>query len=348
MREFKLTNEDVGALCLSLASLLHAGIGTGDSLALMAQDEETPAFRQMLSDMAKRADEGAALSAAFRMSGCIPGYVCGLLEVGEKVGKTEQTLEALSRHYAGRGRLEKQLRAALLYPSVLLLVMLAVVMSLLMWVLPVFDDVYAQLGGGLTGVAGGLLMLGTALRKMLPALVLTLGLLLAILAAVSFQPDLRQRVTTACRRVWGRRGAAGKIQTARAVQALSLALSSGMTDQEAVELAMLLAGEETPVHQRCRECALYLEQGESLAAALGKAGLLSRSQCRLLEAGVRSGQGERVMAQIADHQLEESEEALEELVSRIEPTLVVITSLLVGVILLTVMLPLMHLMSSIG
>ena len=51
---------------------------------------------------------------------------------------------------------------------------------------------------------------------------------------------------------------------------------------------------------------------------LGKVGLLPRSQCRLLEAGIRSGQGERIMEQIAGHQLEESEAALEELVSRIE------------------------------
>ena len=54
------------------------------------------------------------------------------------------------------------------------------------------------------------------------------------------------------------------------------------------------------------------------------------------------------MEQIAAHQLEESEAALEELVSRIEPALVMVTSLLVGAILLTVMLPLMHIMSSLG
>ena len=226
--------------------------------------------------------------------------------------------------------------------------MLAVVMVLLVWVLPVFDDVYAQLGSRLTGVAGGLLMLGTVLRQAMPVLGTGLGLLLAVLAVVWFSPQLREKVVSVGRKIWGDRGAAGKIQLARIAQALSLALSSGMTDQEAVVLAMVLAPEDLPIHKRCRECLDCLESGDTLAAALGKTGLLPKSQCRLLDAGIRSGRGEQVMEQVADRQLEESEMALEAVVSRLEPTLVVITSVLVGVILLTVMLPLMHIMTGIG
>lgn len=344
----ELTNEEIGALCMSLAGLFHAGIGTGDALTLMAQDEEEPAFRRLLTDMAAAADEGAPLSAVFRRSGCMPDYVCGLLDVGEQAGRTEQTLEALGQHYDSRGRMEQQLRAALLYPSVLLAVMLAVVLVLLMWVLPVFDDVYAQLGSRLTGVAGGLLALGTALRQATPLLGGLLGAGLAALAAVCCVPRLRTAVVSAVRKVWGDRGAAGKIRTARVAQALSLGLCSGMTHPEAMELALTLAPEDMPIRKRCQECLNALESGGTLAAALGKAGLLSAAQCRLLDAGMRSGRGEQVMAQIAQRQLEEGETALEAAVSRIEPTLVVITSALVGVILLTVMLPLMHIMTGIG
>ena len=70
--------------------------------------------------------------------------------------------------------------------------------------------------------------------------------------------------------------------------------------------------------------------------------------CRLLELGLRSGSGDSAMEQIARQLSEESEMALEETVGRVEPTLVVITSVLVGLILLSVMLPLMHIMTAIG
>ena len=85
-----------------------------------------------------------------------------------------------------------------------------------------------------------------------------------------------------------------------------------------------------------------------LAKAMGEAGVLPRSDCRLLELGMRSGSGDGVMLQIAQRLSEEGEAALEAKMGQIEPTLVVTASVLVGLILLSVMLPLMHIMTAIG
>ena len=76
--------------------------------------------------------------------------------------------------------------------------------------------------------------------------------------------------------------------------------------------------------------------------------LLTPSACRLLSLGIRGGNGDKVMDQIADQMQEDAQQALESAVSRIEPALILVTSGLVGVILLSVMLPLMNIMSAIG
>ena len=99
---------------------------------------------------------------------------------------------------------------------------------------------------------------------------------------------------------------------------------------------------------KCRDCLARLDEGTPLAQAMSQSGVLPRAQCRLLELGLRSGSGDSAMEQIARQLSEESEMALEETVGRVEPTLVVITSVLVGLILLSVMLPLMHIMTAIG
>ena len=91
-----------------------------------------------------------------------------LAEVGERSGRMEESLTALADYYDERCRMERRLRSALLYPAVILLLMLVVMVVLLTKVLPVFNDVYASLGGRLTGVAGGLLALGQALDAALP------------------------------------------------------------------------------------------------------------------------------------------------------------------------------------
>ena len=76
--------------------------------------------------------------------------------------------------------------------------------------------------------------------------------------------------------------------------------------------------------------------------------MLPRAECRLLELGMRSGSGEEVMDHIAQRLSEEADAALEARMGQIEPTLVMISSLLVGLILLSVMLPLMNIMTAIG
>lgn len=345
MKQRSLTMEETGSLCMALAHLIHAGIGTADALFLLAEDESDPVLHAMLQAMAQRADDGMGLAAVFHEAGCFPAYACTLVQVGERVGKTEQTLTALARYYEGRARMTRQLRSALLYPALLLLVLLAVVAILLIWVLPVFNEVYAQLGSSLTGFAGWLLNLGSVLRTALPYLCLVLALLLGAGAV----PRLRSHAVQMWRSRRSDKGILRRINAARFIQALSLALSSGMTTQEAVTLASTLAKTEAPTfYNRCLSCLACIDAGASLAQSLRQAELLEAAQCRLLEAGTRSGSGEAVLHQIAERVLQDSEDALARMAGRLEPALVAIACVLIGSILLSVMLPLMHIMTAIG
>ena len=90
------------------------------------------------------------------------------------------------------------------------------------------------------------------------------------------------------------------------------------------------------------------ENGAGFAEALSESGMLPPAACRLLSFGLRSGAGDEVMETIAARLTDDAEQALTQRIAQIEPTLVLVTSLLVGAILLSVMLPLMNIMSTIG
>lgn len=348
MKQLRLTNEDIAVVCRTLAQMYHAGIGAGDAFALMAEDESAPGYKLLLENMSRRADEGGSLSEIFESVGCFPGYLCALLAAGERVGKTEESLDALAIYYENRARMERRIKTALLYPAVLLIVLFAVVFILLVWVLPVFNDVYARLGSSLSGVAGGLLALGALLRRALPVICVLLGLVIAAAAFFAAVPKLRAAAGEKWRRLLGDRGVNRAVNTARFAQALAMGLGSGMTENEAAAMAAELTQGGESFRKRCEGCREMVEKGESLAAALRETELLRRADCRLLEVGARSGGSDKAMRLIADRLLEESEEALEQKVGRIEPALVVVISVLVGAILLSVMLPLMHIMNAIG
>ncbi len=332
MEKNPFTQEELSGFCLGLAHLIHAGLSAGDALALLEQDESEPLRKEKLGQMARRADAGQALSVVLRDTGIFPGYIAAMTAAGEETGRLEEALFVLADYYESRSRMERQLRIALLQPLALLGVLLVVVVVLLGWVLPVFDDVYRQLGTGLTGVAGALLALGRLLRAGAPVL-----LVLGIAACVLLWRGLCTRRTPFIR-----------ADEAWLAQVLALALGSGLSPERAMTLAAELGEEDSAFRRRCRDCLERLQGQETLPGALSSCGLMPKADCRLLEAGLRSGCGDTVMAQLASRARERSEERIERRLSRIEPALVLGACALVGLILLSVLLPLIRIMAAIG
>ncbi len=347
MRNKTLSNDELSFFALELSLLLHTGVSTGDALLLL-QDEAEGDLKKLFSDMALSADSGMLLSSIMEETGRFPSYMAGLTAVGESSGRLEEALAALARYYDARDQLNRQVRSALLYPALLLIMMLAVIVVLLVRVLPVFQDVYASLGGELTGVAGGLLRLGQALDAALPWLGAVLAVILAAGIACSRVPGFRERALSYWRRIGGDKGVSRMIHDARFAQAMAMSLASGLPLEKALELSASLMADIPGAAARYRDCAKRLEEGEGLAEAMMAAEALPDSSCRLLALGIKSGNGDTVMAELAQRLSRRGEDALNVLLGRVEPTLVLTTAALVGMILLSVMMPLLHIMNTIG
>ena len=105
--EIKLSNLQISDLCRELSMLLHAGVGLGDGLTLLAEEEKTGQLKMMLEQMAYTVESGAMLADAFEQAGCFPTYVTGLIKVGERVGRAEEALASLSRYYEEREVLDR-------------------------------------------------------------------------------------------------------------------------------------------------------------------------------------------------------------------------------------------------
>jgi len=347
MKRSVLGNIEIAQICQELSILLHAGVMLGDGLSLLAQ-EEGGKTGELLAEIGRYVDQGETLASALRESKAFPSYVIGLVEVGERSGRTEQALQALSRYYEQQDQMDRQIRSALTYPAILLLMMLVVIVVLLSKVLPVFDEVYASLGGELTGVAGGLLVMGQALDAAMPFLCVLMAVIVILVLLFSLSDSFRNKLLTVWRQKNGDKGISRKINDARFAQALAMGLGSGLPLEEAVDMCATLLQDVPSAVERCKTCAARLAEGGDLADTLRESEMLPPSTCRLLTLGVRSGNGDAVMEDIARRLSDEANQALERKVAQVEPTLVLGTSLLVGIILLSVMLPLMNIMTAIG
>ena len=348
MKNKRLSNEFLSSLCMELALLFHAGIGVADGVHLLLEEKLDDDTRGLLQAMAEQLDQDEPLSLTMEKTDRFPDYVTNMVRVGERSGRPEESLRALSQYYEGRERLCRRIRGALLYPAVLLILMLVVIVVLLAKVLPVFNEVFVSLGGALAGVAGGLLTLGRVLNAIMPVLCVLLAAVVILLALFAGSDTLREKgLAVWCLR-FGDRGIARAVSAARFAQVLAMGMQSGMTAEESIRMTELLEADTTAAKLRIHDCISQLEQGSGLAAALRESGLLPASECRMLAMGIRSGMGDTVIAEIARRMEEQSEREIDRRVERVEPTLVIGMSVLVGAILLTVMLPLMNIMAAIG
>lgn len=341
------THLETARLCRSLGLLLHSGIGLADGIFLLAQ-EEASGQKDCLEAMGTALDRGIPLSEAMEISKIFPPYVFRLVRIGEETGRVEEALTALAEFYEEQECTRQQIRRAVAYPGLLFFLMLAVLLVLLVKVLPVFEQVYASLGTGMTGAAGAMLHLGQLAKGTIPVLAVLLLLLAAVGLVYRWHPSFREWLGEKLRNYFGDRGVARKFNNARFAQGLSMGFCSGLPLDAAAELARSLLEEIPQAAQRCELCRTVLATGVSVREAMEQGQFLSPAQSRMLSLGIQGGAGDQVIQTIARQMQEEAKNELDAAVSRIEPAMVLTASLLVGLILLAVMLPLMDILSVLG
>ena len=271
-----------------------------------------------------------------------------MVEIGEKTGRLVQTLNALSEYYERQTRLSVSIKNSVLYPAVLLVLMIVVVLILIIQVLPIFNDVFNRLGTQMSPLASSLMRFGGWLGDASVGIAIIFGAIFIIVLMSLLVPKMRKGLSKWFSDRWGSCGIFGKIASSRFVFAMTLAMASGLDTAEAIDVAASVSGGSKAVDEKHKRCTGLLDSGSSLPDALCGAEILSLQDSKMLSVGTRSGKADIAMAEIARRSDLDVKDSMDRLVGRIEPTLVIISSVIVGIILLSVMLPLMGIMTAIG
>jgi len=335
-------------LCSELAMLLDAGLTVYDSIQILQDDESGSDGKALMQGLIDALGIGEQFSVALKNSGRFPRYMVHMVEIGEKTGRLVQTLSALSEYYERQTRLSVTIKNSVLYPAILLILMIVVVLILIVRVLPMFNDVFSQLGTQMSPLATRLMQFGGWLGDAAVAIAAVLGLVFIIVALAAIMPGIRKGLKKFFSDRFGGRSVFGKIASSRFVFAMTLAMASGLDTAEAIDTAAAVSGGSKAINERHERCINLLDSGSTLSEALCGAGILSLQDGKMLSVGSRSGKSDIAMSEIARRSDLDVRDSIDRLVGRIEPTLVIISSVIVGVILLSVILPLMGIMTAIG
>jgi len=334
--------------CSELAMLLDAGLTISDSIQVIQEDESGKEAKAIMQTIYDSLMLGNQFSVALKEAAVFPKYMIHMIEVGEKTGRLVQTLNALSEYYERQTRLAVTIKNSVLYPTVLLVLMIVVVLILIVQVLPIFNDIFSRLGTQMDPFAVRLMQFGGWLGNAAVGIALVFCAIFVLILIMWFVPAIRKGIGQAFSNTWGSRGIFGKIASSRFVFAMTLGMASGLDTAESINIAAAVSGGSRAVDEKHKKCVSLLDSGKTLSESLCGAGILSLQDAKMLSVGSVSGKADIAMSEIARRSDINVRDSIDRIVGRIEPTLVILSSVIVGVILLSVMLPLMGIMTSIG
>lgn len=342
-----LNNSELSAFCDQMGMLLHSGISALEGISILKDSAPTAEGRKILEDVYAKLEMEGYLYLALADSEAFPHYLKDMTEIGEKSGRLDDVMDAMHHYYERQENLSRSIRSAVTYPCIMIAIMTIVILVLILRVMPIFNQVFLQLGTEMTGFSRGILNLGTVLYRYSIFFVALLAVVIALIFWLVNTASGRKVRDRLIEKFFLTRKLSRQIAVGRFADGMSMTISSGLDTEESLEMVSRLT-DSASMKKKIANIRSQIEEGASFEEALEQNEVFQGMSARMIKVGTATGHLDEVMKKIADHCDSETEESLNHLVTLLEPSLVAVLSIIVGLILLSVMLPLMGIMSSIG
>lgn len=334
-----LSESEISSFCQQVNMVVKAGLPTYYGISIL-RDEATDDFtREFLNKIYEPMERGVTLGEALANTHAFPEYMVDMIRLGEETGRLEEVLDSLSIYYEREADIKAGIRHAVTYPLIMTIMMLVVIVVIITQVVPVFSQIYEQLGSGLTGSALMLMNISNFMNRYMLAFVIAI-VALAVAGIIFFRMPLGKAF------IHGR-SLSLSIAASRFANCMYLALSSGLDTDRSLEMAKKLI-DNPYMLEKIEQCKKHIKNGEPFIKSLLLSGIFSKVYSSIMTIGFKTGSLDDIMHKISISYEEETDEKLRHFISILEPTLIVILSFFIGLILISFLLPLLGIMSSIG
>lgn len=338
---------ELSAFSIEMANMLKVGISALEAITLMEEEATSEEERNILKGMKEHLELNGSLSQAIRESGLFPEYYQQMVELGEQTGRSDQVMSDLEAYYGREASMKKAVRNAVSYPLLMVVMMVVVIVVLITKVMPLFERVFTQLGSQMSGISGGLLALGNILRNYSVAFVIILLVLVGAAVCIARHDKGKLWIMKLGYKWKGIRKIYERIAASRFANGMSIALKSGMNTRQALEMTAELVNNPF-FKEKIETCMGMVQEYVLLSKAIADTNMFTGVYGRMIRISEKTGNLEEVLERIAVAYRTEADEEIDNIISMVEPTLVILLSIMVGIILLSVMLPLLGIMSGIN
>lgn len=340
----KLTMSEKYMFCNQMAMILESGFSLNQGVTMVYEEMDDKNIKGVLQEVAKYLDEQVSFSEAIDLTKAFDDHMVNLVKVGETSGNLDDVMQSLSEYYARIDDITNKLKQALTYPIILIIMMVVVVGIIVFKVLPIFKDVLNGLGSDLSSYANSFMEFGQIFSLICFAVLLVL--VIVIIAGYLYQRVTHVNVlSNVVQKSFLTRKLSRALNKAQITYALSLFISSGYDLQEAMKFVPKLV-DDKQLRANLEKCNEDLINGDSFVEVIKKYQIYQGMQLNMIQVGFKTGQVDIIMKQLSNSFQEEVSRAIDQFLNIIEPTIVTLLSLVVGIVLMSVMLPLISIMSS--
>lgn len=332
--------KDITVFARQFATMINAGLSLTKCLSILADQSDSKELREVIAQVGRDVEAGQSLSEAMAKHPKIfPPIFINMVRAGETGGVLDEVLLRVADHFENDAKLKGRIKSAMTYPVAMAVLVLLVLIAMMIFVVPTFQKMFADMGGTLPLPTQILVNISEGARG-LPGLI---TLVAVIVGTIAFRT---WKSTDSGRLIWDgiklRMPIVGplvrKMSLARFTRTFGTLVAAGVPILSALDIVADTSGNEV-VAEAVKKVRSAIKEGETIAKPLGENPIFPSMLVQMIAVGEETGALDAMLTKIADFYDEEVSAAVDGLTSVIEPVMMATLAVVVGGIVIALYMP---------
>ncbi len=341
----QLNTKSLALCCKQLGAMLSSGLTLIKALDILYKQQTNQKLKHIWESIYEDVQKGKTFSEALKVqSGTFPSYFISMISAGESSGSLDVIIDRMSQHYFKEAKIENRIKTAMIYPIILCCLSLVVIIGMFIFILPNFMKLFDS--AQLPPLTKAMMAIVNAITHYWYIFVIVIMAIVFTVAYVLKIPKTRIKIDEKILSMKLIGKLITKILTGRFSRTLASLYSSGIPMIECLERTADVL-DNLYIKNRFDEVIDNIKQGEALSTSIQKIQVFDSMLCSMIYIGEESGSLDEILIKISDYYDEESETAIQKMISLLEPVLIIFLGIIIGLIVASIIPALYSSMGSI-
>lgn len=342
----KVNTRELTTFCRQFAIMINSGISIVESLEVLKEQSYTSFFKKVINAVYEDVKVGVLLSDAMaKHKKVFPNFFTSMTFVGEQSGMLDEVLRSVADYYETDAKIKSKTKGAMVYPAFLAILMVGIVVLMVAFVIPTFEEALAQIDIEMPALTTAIMNISHWFQLNWKYLVLAIAGVVLVLVILGRTPRGRY--------IWDslllKLPIIGKVQialiSARFARGFGLLLAGGMDIADAMNSISAVLGNKN-VEKRFGYACDDVRQGQSLTKALDTYHLFPTILIQMVSVGEKTGSVDKVLIQSSSYFDGQAERQLNAMTTLLQPIMLGVMGLIVGILFYAIYSPMISIMQS--